>query len=77
METFVKFGIANTGALSSIRFQWKLFADAWKVNLQERVAFKIFTDILLSTLPVPLVWQLQLDRRKRVYLVLVLSLGYL
>ncbi|KAK1756413.1 hypothetical protein QBC47DRAFT_185774 [Echria macrotheca] len=36
----------------------------------------IFTDICFATLPVPMIWRLQMKLRTRVYLVGVFSLGY-
>lgn len=40
------------------------------------LAFNIFTDVLCASLPVPIIWQLQMKRRTRFYLIGVLSLGY-
>ncbi|KAK4244368.1 hypothetical protein C7999DRAFT_43950 [Corynascus novoguineensis] len=39
-------------------------------------ACNIFTDISFATLPVPLIWSLQLQRRVRIYLIAILSGGY-
>ncbi|KAI0455417.1 hypothetical protein F5B21DRAFT_503471 [Xylaria acuta] len=39
-------------------------------------ALSIFTDILLATLPIPVVWQLQLKKRIRIYLIVMLALGW-
>jgi len=39
-------------------------------------ACNIFTDITFATLPIPLIWSLQLQRRIRIYLVIILSGGY-
>ncbi|KAK4108251.1 hypothetical protein N656DRAFT_718434 [Canariomyces notabilis] len=39
-------------------------------------ACNIFTDITFATLPVPLIWSLQLQRRMRIYLIAILSGGY-
>ena len=36
----------------------------------------IATDVALASLPVPIVWSLKMDRRTRLYLVGILSLGY-
>ena len=41
-----------------------------------RPACNIFTDICFATLPVPLIWSLQLQRRVRLYLIVILSGGY-
>lgn len=40
-------------------------------------ASAIATDVSFSMLPLPLVWNLQMNRRARIYLVAVLSLGYM
>lgn len=39
-------------------------------------ACNITTDVLFATLPVPLIWSLQLQRRTRLYLIGILSGGY-
>ncbi|KAK4665161.1 uncharacterized protein QC763_510700 [Podospora pseudopauciseta] len=39
-------------------------------------ACNIFTDLSFATLPVPLIWSLQLQRRLRIYLIAILSGGY-
>ncbi|SPQ25775.1 bfa84ac6-2afd-4b6a-a33f-eab4edb327b3 [Thermothielavioides terrestris] len=39
-------------------------------------ACNIFTDVAFATLPVPLIWSLQLQRRIRLYLIAILSGGY-
>jgi len=39
-------------------------------------ACNIVTDICFATLPVPLIWSLQLQRRVRIYLIAILSGGY-
>lgn len=41
------------------------------------LAFNIFTDVCFATLPIPIIWVLQMKLRTRVYLIVVLSLGYL
>ncbi|KZL86411.1 integral membrane protein, partial [Colletotrichum incanum] len=40
-------------------------------------SLNIFTDVVLATLPVPIVWKLQMKLKLRLYLIGVLSLGYL
>lgn len=40
-------------------------------------AFNIFTDVCFATLPVNIIWTLQMKLRTRIYLIIVLSLGYL
>jgi hypothetical protein len=39
-------------------------------------ACNIFTDVCFATLPIPLIWSLQLQRRQRLYLIAILSGGY-
>ncbi|KAK4642689.1 hypothetical protein QC761_510700 [Podospora bellae-mahoneyi] len=39
-------------------------------------ACNIFTDLSFATLPIPLIWSLQLQRRLRIYLIAILSGGY-
>ncbi|KZL64073.1 integral membrane protein [Colletotrichum incanum] len=39
-------------------------------------AFNIFTDIILSTLHVPIIWHLQMKRKLKLYAIGILSLGY-
>ncbi|KAJ0313826.1 hypothetical protein COL516b_000771 [Colletotrichum fioriniae] len=39
-------------------------------------AFNIFTDVCFATLPVCIIWTLQMKLRTRIYLIIVLSLGY-
>ncbi|KAI0476823.1 hypothetical protein F4859DRAFT_521404 [Xylaria cf. heliscus] len=39
-------------------------------------ALSIFTDILLASLPIPVIWQLQLKTKIRVYLIIMLALGW-
>jgi hypothetical protein len=36
----------------------------------------MFTDVLLATLPIPIIWNLQINRRQKISLIGVLSLGY-
>lgn len=40
------------------------------------IACNIFTDVMLGALPVPIVWQLQMKLRVRIYVIAVLNLGY-
>ena len=40
------------------------------------IAFNILTDALFATMPIPLIWQLQLNLRTKVSLIVVLSLGW-
>ncbi|ORX97794.1 hypothetical protein BCR34DRAFT_607135 [Clohesyomyces aquaticus] len=39
-------------------------------------SFNIITDILFATMPLPLVWRLQLNTRTKISLIAILSLGY-
>ncbi|KAI3333401.1 hypothetical protein F4824DRAFT_472388 [Ustulina deusta] len=39
-------------------------------------ALSIFTDILLASLPIPVIWKLQLKTKIRVYLIIMLALGW-
>ncbi|TDZ20098.1 hypothetical protein Cob_v007164 [Colletotrichum orbiculare MAFF 240422] len=50
----------------------KLFVNFALVN----TAFNIFTDVCFATLPIPIIWVLQMKLRTRVYLIVILSLGY-
>ncbi|WXC61775.1 hypothetical protein SNK03_007648 [Fusarium graminearum] len=40
-------------------------------------AFNIFTDIAFASLPIPLIWSLKMPLKTRIYLIIVLSLGYI
>lgn len=40
------------------------------------IGLSIFTDILLASLPIPVIWQLQLKTKVRVYLIIMLALGW-
>jgi len=39
-------------------------------------ALSIFTDILLASLPIPIIWRLQLKKNVRIYLIMMLALGW-
>lgn len=39
-------------------------------------SFNIVTDVLFAALPIPLIWQLQLNTRTKVSLIVILSLGW-
>jgi len=41
------------------------------------LACNMFTDVCFATLPIPIIWRLQMKRRTRIYLVGVFSLGYI
>ncbi|KAK1590272.1 uncharacterized protein LY79DRAFT_607632 [Colletotrichum navitas] len=51
----------------------KLFINFALVN----TSFNIFTDVCFATLPIPIIWVLQMKLRTRIYLVGILSLGYI
>ncbi|KAL0934006.1 uncharacterized protein CTRU02_210805 [Colletotrichum truncatum] len=53
----------------------------WPLDLFIRLgvmntALNIVTDVVLATLPIPLVWNLQMKRKVRLYVIGILSLGY-
>ncbi|KAK2026376.1 hypothetical protein LX32DRAFT_665358 [Colletotrichum zoysiae] len=54
-------------------YDLKLFINFALVN----TSFNIFTDVCFATLPIPIIWVLQMKLRTRIYLVGILSLGYL
>ncbi|KAK1752336.1 hypothetical protein QBC47DRAFT_350497 [Echria macrotheca] len=39
-------------------------------------SFNIFTDVLFAVFPIPIIWTLQMKKKTRIYLVVILSLGY-
>ncbi|TEA21671.1 hypothetical protein C8034_v004592 [Colletotrichum sidae] len=39
-------------------------------------ALNIVTDVILATLPIPIIWNLQMKRKVRLYVIGILSLGY-
>ncbi|KAF1937116.1 hypothetical protein EJ02DRAFT_458977 [Clathrospora elynae] len=57
-------------------------AMCYTINLFMKVAmvntvFNILTDVCFATLPIPIIWKLQISQRIRINLIGVLSLGYL
>lgn len=40
-------------------------------------SFNITTDVLFASFPIPVIWSLQMKRKLRLYLIGILSLGYL
>ncbi|KAK2015888.1 hypothetical protein LZ32DRAFT_601821 [Colletotrichum eremochloae] len=54
-------------------YDLKLFINFALIN----TSFNIFTDVCFATLPIPIIWVLQMKLRTRIYLIGVLSLGYL
>ncbi|VUC27350.1 unnamed protein product [Clonostachys rosea] len=53
-------------------YSLSLFAKFGLAN----TAFNIFTDVAFATLPVPIIWTLKMPVKTRLYLIGVLSLGY-
>jgi hypothetical protein len=51
----------------------KLFVTFALIN----TSFNIFTDVLFATFPIPIIWQLKMKRKLKMYLIAILSLGYL
>jgi hypothetical protein len=63
-------------------FNQSIHAKCYSIQLF--VAFSIFntscnmfTDVMCATLPIPIIWALNMKLRTRIYLVIVLSLGYI
>ncbi|KAI0393936.1 hypothetical protein F5Y17DRAFT_458467 [Xylariaceae sp. FL0594] len=50
--------------------------DLFKKFGLANTALSIFTDILLASLPIPIIWNLQLKMNIRVYLIIMLALGW-
>lgn len=52
-----------------------------KVNVVKMLTFapgfSIFSDVALAVLPVPIIWKLRMPLKLRLYVVGILSLGYL
>jgi hypothetical protein len=71
-------------------FQCKPLAGAWDKSIKaecmpinvflgnalSNTAFNIFTDVFFATIPIPIIWQLKMKRKVKMYLVGILSLGY-
>lgn len=69
IETFRIFPLINTG-----------WFPLWMVYSRAKLTFQgcnMFTDICFATLPIPIIWRLQMKRRTRIYLIGVFSLGYI
>ena len=47
-----------------------------KSRLTPESACNIITDVAFATLPVPIIWSLQMPKKTRIYLIGILSLGY-
>lgn len=78
IKLFIKFGLINTGTCLFV-LPLKISDEMHRVaNLSRFPAkgFNVFTDILFATLPIPIIWNLQVKHRVRLYLIGVLSLGY-
>jgi hypothetical protein len=48
-----------------------------KVFMLMRAACNIFTDVVLGALPIPIIWNLKMKLRVRLYVIGILNLGYL
>lgn len=51
----------------------KLFVTFALVN----TSFNITTDVLFASFPIPIIWTLKMKRKLKLYLIAILSLGYL
>jgi hypothetical protein len=47
------------------------------VDHSQNSAINIFTDFVFATLPIPVIWPLQINMRTKITLLCILSLGYL
>ncbi|KAJ5552476.1 hypothetical protein N7494_001854 [Penicillium frequentans] len=61
-----------TQAPGSHCYSVNLFVTFALVN----TSFNIFTDVLFATIPIPIIWVLKMSRKVRLYLIGILSLGY-
>ncbi|KAJ5921108.1 hypothetical protein N7466_009434 [Penicillium verhagenii] len=62
-----------TEAPGSHCYPVKLFVTFALIN----TAFNIFTDVFFATIPIPIIWTLKMTRKVRLYLIGILSLGYI
>ena len=69
LKYVMQFGLVNAGKQTL-----HLSDDAY---IELYTAFNIFTDVCFATLPIPIIWSLQMSQRTRISLMVVLSLGYL
>ncbi|KAK1978452.1 hypothetical protein LZ30DRAFT_784144 [Colletotrichum cereale] len=53
-------------------YELSLFINFALIN----TAFNIFTDVCFATLPIPIIWVLQMRLQTRIYLIGILGLGY-
>ncbi|KAH7083570.1 hypothetical protein FB567DRAFT_604586, partial [Paraphoma chrysanthemicola] len=60
-------------SLGGICYSMQLFKS---VSMTNTADMAVFTDVCFSSLPIPIIWGLQMSRRTKGYLILVLSLGY-
>jgi hypothetical protein len=63
----------NLGLMNSCKYT---LTPVDVLTAQLILAFNIITDVLFATLPIPLIWQLQLNIRTKISLIAVLSLGW-
>ncbi len=77
MMTFVLYCFPMEGywnkALKPKCYDLSLFVAFSLIN----TSFNIFTDVLFATFPVPIIWSLKMKRKLKLYLIGILSLGYL
>lgn len=71
IQLFITFALINTGVSIRSRAGLKLSLCA-----DPTTAFNIFTDVLFASIPIPIIWKLQMKRKVRLYLIGILSLGY-
>jgi hypothetical protein len=69
LSLFVAVALANSGTHCSY--------DDVDHCVDDPPGFNIFTDVCFASLPVPIIWSLQMSQRTRLYLIFVLSLGYM
>jgi len=56
---------------------WCLPKAQFSVFSYVNTVCNILTDFLLASLPIPLIWQLKMPLRSRLYLVAIFAMGYL
>lgn len=68
--THKAFALLNTSTSTLVP---DIFVDV----LNSEPACNILTDVAFATLPIPIIWALQMAKKTRIYLIAILSLGYL
>ena len=71
-NTFASIGLFNSSKSSS-----GSSSHGHEVPLRIMTGINIITDVLFATLPIPVVWNLQVNTRTKMTLIGILSLGYL